>query len=646
MADLAAALRDFHLLRPLWLLALAPALCAAVVLYRRQAQGGNWRRVIAPELAPFLLDATPATASRHLPRWAFIAWALLCVALAGPAWHQLPQPVYQQQSALVILLDLSASMLAQDVKPDRITRTRLKLIDLLKQRGEGTTAIVAHAGDAHVVSPLTDDANTLIALLPALHPAIMPIPGSDAAAALAKGLELLANADTGDQAKGHVLLVTDGVGADRLDAMDDLLAKHPGVRVSVLGVGTAQGAPIPNPNGGGFIKNARGEIAVARFDGDALAAFAHRQRGVYAALSADDRDIEQLTVALGAGRAGATKATERTFDTWQDSGFWLVLPVLPLIVLGFRRNLFALLLLAPLLLAPPPARALDWDDLWLNRNQQGMRAFARGEHDRAQQLFEDEAWKAAAAYRGKSLAQAEAGFRRQHTADGLYNLGNTLARAGKLEQAIAAYDQALKLQPAMADATFNKKLLEDALARQRQNASQGSQPEARNNRQGDDQKTSDSSSQSASPQQSDAADQPGAEAPRPSPGQGGQSQDSPPPGGQPGEQAQPSPDEDAQDNDAQGRDAADQGAADQSAQDQSAQPKAAGQPDQAKQGSGRLATDADSLPDEHRQTLEQWLRRVPDDPSGLLRRKFEYESRRHALEHGDRDPSPPDAETW
>lgn len=612
MVELVAGLHDFHFQRPGWLLALIPALALAWLLHRRRRDAGSWRNVIAAELAPYLLDSGDSGAPPRLWLWAAIAWLLICTALAGPSWHKLPLPIYTRETPLVILLDLSPSMLARDIKPDRLTRLRLKLIDLLNARKEGSTALIAYAGDSHVVSPLTDDAATIVALLPALHPNIMPIAGSRPDTALVKGLELLANAG---HSRGDLLLATDGISAKAAAAMDSFLAAHPGFALSVLGVGSEPGAPIPQ-SGGGFVKNRAGDMVIARLDVNQLATFANDHGGRYATLGADNADIRYLTEPLYRLPGSDAKAADRTFDTWQDNGFWLVLPGLPLILLAFRRRLLAALLLAPLMANPGKAQAFDWGDLWQNPNQQGARALARGEPGQAQQLFTTPAWQGTAAYRAGDFAAAVKLFAEDPSADGFYNRGNALAKAGQLDAAIAAYDEALKLNPGMAAAKANRKLVEDLLKQQ--------QPPAEDN--------SDAGKDAESQQQQKPGEQ-GSRKPADKDGDNDSKSDPDqqqnPPSADSKATGEPEKPSTGNDNDGtKPADANNAGTDQTTAAETAAEPKAADQAATAQKRAGDSP-----LSTEQQQTLEQWLRRIPDDPSGLLRRKFDYESRRPHGQH-------------
>mgnify|MGYP001130857811 CR=1 FL=1 len=256
---------QFHFLRPLWLLAIIPAFALALLLWRRKSSGANWRAAIAPELIEHLLESAQQVRAQW-PWLLLTGWLLAVFALAGPAWEKLPQPVLQKRDGLVIVLDLSLSMYAEDIKPSRLQRARFKVLDILQKRREGLTGLVAYSGDAHVVSPLTDDTETIANLVPALTPAIMPSYGSDAAAGIDSALQLLRNSGF---ERGRILLISDEIA---YDDVDKIAAQIDGSRwqLALIGVGSDQGAPIPLPRDssqGGFLKQDDGTIAIVSAEG-------------------------------------------------------------------------------------------------------------------------------------------------------------------------------------------------------------------------------------------------------------------------------------------------------------------------------------------------------------------------------------------
>lgn len=565
-------IESLQFIRPWWLLGLIPAIGLAALWARNRAAGSHWESIIAPELLNVLLEPTGKGGMRRTAVLAALALAAATVGLAGPTWERLPQPVEQRSDALVVVLDLSLSMYAQDVPPSRIVRARQKITDVLRARDEGFTGLVAYAGDAHSVAPLTDDTETVQNLLAALSPGMMPVLGSNARSAIDLARQLLDNAGF---AQGRILLVTDGV-ARASDLTDQA---HPSYPISILGVGTASGGTIPLDfvdQPGDVLRTESGEIVRARLDAQYLAALADACHGRYRSMSLGDEDIAFLT-ATPLPQDAEMLEVEREFDTWADMGYWVCIALIPLALLGFRRGLLAAVCIGIL---PLPAEANLWDDLWQRRDQQAVEMLEQGDPAAAANLFEDPDWRAAARYQAGDYPGAAEAFAAQLSATGIYNLGNALAQQGDLQTAIAAYSEVLAQQPGHEDAAFNKALLEELLEQQQ------SQQQQDQNQQDDGQGSEDDqSTPSGSGEQQDqtAEQDPGEQSDRPS----GQSAS----GDEPSE---PAP------------------------------------------GSETELADAR---DEQQDALEQWLRRVPDDPGGLLRRKFRYETNQR-LRRGEYQSNP------
>jgi Ca-activated chloride channel family protein len=597
-------LSEFHFIRPYWLLALVPAAAVMFLLLRNKLGRGNWESVCDAALLPYLLQEKPAAASRKsLVLGALMAF-LAIVALAGPTFQRLPSPVFRNDSALVIALDLSRSMDAEDVKPSRLIRARYKIADLLQRRKDGQTALLVFAGDAFTVTPLTDDTDTIASQLEALTTDIMPAQGSRAEAALNLAVRLLQQAGL---FKGEILLISDGVEPDAALAAAKKLG---GYRLSVLGVGTPEGAPIALPKGG-FLKDAQGAILVPKLNPDALAALAGAGGGVYRTLAADDSDIENMLAGLETPVPDAKGQGDNRLliDLWDDLGPWIVLALLPLAALSFRRGLLCLAFVV-LLPLPENAYALDWQDLWLTRDQQAAEAYQRKEYKRAAELFENPDWKAAAQY--EADLQVEGEMKTPKTAVGFYNQGNVLAKSNRLEEAIQAYDKALEMKPNFEDAKFNKKIVEDELKRRKQQNQQNQQNQQRSgpqrqdemkDRKQDPQESEQSQSQSDDGRQSEQKEQ------NSEPEHGENSLEKSEAGKE--KEAERAAEEEKQ-------------AEAQPSEETAGEAKKEGQkPDSPERN--EASAQAMQPVDETAQANQQWLNRIPDDPGGLLKRKFKYQ---------------------
>lgn len=613
---------NFHFLRPWWLLALAALPALWLALSQRGAQAGAWRAAVDAHLLPHLLADEPVTAASRWPRRLMVlGWTLACFALAGPAWERLPQPLFQNRAARVFALELAPSMAAQDVKPSRYERARFKLDDLLARSSDGQTALIGYAGDAFVVAPLTDDARTVSNLVDTLDPSVMPVAGNDTGRAIDLGVKLIQQAGLDG---GQIVLLADSVDGNARSAAQR--ARAAGVRVSVLGVGSTSGAPVALPQGG-FLKDASGNIVLPRLDAAALSAVAQAGGGQYIAPTLDSRDIDAVLASAPSAQADKAAHAQATSARFRDRGPWLAVLLVPLVALGFRRGWLMALPLVLLAHAGPVA-AFSWSDLWQRPDQQARAALDAGDAQRAQMLARDPALRGAAAYRAEQYAAASEDFARRDDAQSDYNRGNALAKSGKFEDAIKAYDQALERDPSLADAVANRKAVQDWL-KQRQQQQQDQQSKGSQGKQNSQQSAGSESAQQQDPQ---AQDKSGASQDQQAQHQDGKQQQ--------GEQ---------RDTDANNADKAQNEKssvdAKQSAQAQRTEQEAAEQfretMDQAlaehkAQGDQapkpvRLGAREGKAQNEQEQAVEQWLQRVPDDPGGLLRRKFqlEYEIRRN-----------------
>lgn len=599
---------QLHFLRPEAFYAFAPLLLFIVLYLTGKATSLSWKSVCDDRLLPYILTAGGKKSSLLPVLLIVLAASISIVALAGPVWKQLPQPVFSEESALVIALDLSQSMQATDVKPSRLERARLKVLDLVKARKGGQAALIVYAATAFTVTPLTDDDNTIANLVPALDPALMPAQGSNMSTALGLASELLKQAGI---SRGDVLVVTDGIADDAGDAIDQLGAD--GHRLSIMGVGTTEGSPIPLS--GGFLTDASGAIVITRLEPAQLQRAALQGSGVFVSMQADDSDVEQLADLFASKRVKTeTEGTDLKADIWQEEGPWLLLLVIPLVALWPRRGwlLCLALLVLPL---PQPAHAdetkrswpVNTRDLWLRSDQKGMKAFSAGNAETAAELFENTDWKAAAYYRAGNYEAASELLDSPRDSTGYYNRGNALAKLGNYQEAINAYDQAIERDPANEDARFNRELVTKALEQQQQSSQQQEsqnedkqRQDQRQSQEQSDQQKQDSSSQEEQQDEQSADKQQDSENEQDQLADINERQD----------------DEDKE-NEQEQRDDPE---ARQSEQEDSQEQLEAQQQDEAFE-----QEDAETV--ENEQAMEQWLRRIPDDPGGLLRRKFYYQYR-------------------
>ena len=597
---------DFHFLRPFWLLLLL--LLPILYLAFRQMRLGDsgWSRLIPARLLSPLIrhnGSSGKTAKSPLAP-ATAALVILSLALAGPAWREAPTPLKQPGDSLVIALDLSLSMLATDVEPDRLTRAKRKIRDILALREGSLTGLLVFSGDAHVVTPLTDDGRTIEGMLNVLDPVIMPATGNRADLAVARAKELLQQGAPGE---GRILLITDNINDRYTGTIRDTLSGT-GYALNTLVVGTEEGGPIPLARRG-FIRE-NDDIVISRATPQALSQLADSTGGRSHELTLDDTDIHSLNLSPKDSDDWQESEEGLTVSRWQDDGYWLLWLALPLVLLGWRRGAFSALALILLPVWPQPAAAISWDELWQREDQRAPELIEKSPEAAARQL-EDPEWRGSALYRSGQFESAAQAFARSQGPRASYNRGNALARAGKLQEALAAYDTALEQAPDMEDARHNRKIVEELLNQQQQDQeggqqgssdsssneeNQGNQQQSRQNQEGNGE--SESSSGSGNNQQQDPRNSQTASGNEDSANNQGDEQNQQ----EPGEQGNPE--------------------------------QASGE---GESPAGQAHAPAPISETPLTQSQEQWLRRVPDNPGGLLQRKFlqQYQQRQTPSDEGD-----------
>ncbi|OLF54286.1 VWA domain-containing protein [Pseudomonas chlororaphis] len=445
-------LGDFHFLRPLWLL-LVPFGALLPWLWRRhQDVQQRLRSLVAGHLLPYLL-ITPQAQQRFRPVHLVCALLILgALAAAGPTWEQDRPDFLQNRAPLIIAIDLSPSMDASDVPPSRLEAAKHKLHDLIQRRSGAHSALIAYAGSAHLVLPPTDDPALLDTFIQALSTDLIARPGKNLSAVIEQAKRLLA----AEQTPGTLLLITDGADTSQLTGLDQQLDDST-LQVLVLAVGSEDGGIIQDASGQPRT-DSNGRPALGRFDQAALKQLASALDAPLGSLTLNDDDLDW--VELHAQRHFQSASAEQQALHWKDAGYWLCWPLLLIAFFGVRKG-WSLNWMAGWLLAlgigwqPAPAEANALIDAFFTPDQQGRWAFEHEHFPQAAQHFVDPYWKGIAAYNAADFDVALASFARLQTPQAYFYLGNIHVRRFKFDQAIAAYTQALKLQPQFPEASAN-----------------------------------------------------------------------------------------------------------------------------------------------------------------------------------------------
>ena len=653
-------LNQFHFLRPEWFIALIPLMLLVILIRKTTAKQSGWQSVIPSHLYQYMVIGKNELGAKP-PMWmlAFV-WIISVTALAGPTWERLPQPVYQLKMGHVIVIDMSLSMRATDMTPDRLTRAKYKAIDLVNAIGEGEMGLVAYAGDAFVISPLTEDAGNITTLLPSLSPEIMPVPGSDPLLGIESAAELLTNAGYNS---GMIYWITDGIELEQQQELQEYVASIP-FTVNALTVGTSEGAPIRQQSGE-LLKDFTGSIVIPKLNEGAVKGVVKTSGGRFESFTSNDADIEALAAVSLLDKTDSEEGEEESNlqgDQWKEVGPYLLLLLLPFAAFAFKRGLVFIVLigvLSPSFVqnahalqssqdsqniaaqtpsAPAPASGPNplswWQKPFMNDNQEALNSYQRGKYKDAVNQFNDETWKASSLYKSGDYEGALNAYQNIPGPNSAYNQGNALAKLGKLEEAIQKYDQALREAPDFEDARTNKKIIEDLLKQQQQQNQNEQQQNQDQNESGDNSEQNDSQNSDQN-NQDGSNDQSGQQ----NPGEDQQSDENQDQSANneqqnSGDDSQQSDDskinDESESSDSQQQNAEqDQSEQNESAQQNSGQPKESEQQSereaQAAQGQAEELTDAEK---EELQRMESLMRRVPDDPAFLLKRKMQLEAQK------------------
>ena len=625
---------DFEFIRPavLWLLIPSIALFFVALIKHKKTTSEH---LIAPHLAQFIMSESNTKTNQ--PLWLVALFCSLGILFsAGPSFEKKQVPVFQSKSARVIVMDMSYSMYSTDILPNRLLQSRFKALDMIDLFKEGDTALIAYAGTAYTISPLTNDATTLANLIPSLSPEIMPDKGSNVLAGLDMAKELLTQAGYVD---GDIILVTDGIEQQELTEVSDF-TNNTQYRLSIYGVGTSQGAPIKLPEGG-FLKDTYGQIVVPKLNTSQLKNLATSSGGKFASYQPSSADI---AIFSPSNNSELLKDEKQSHALWRiDAGIYGLLLLLPLGLYLFRRSALVGAFLIFSFLPQQNAFAVELPSLLKNTDQRALDAYQNKDYDSAS-AAQSTQLKGSALYQQGDYEAAINQFSNDKSATGFYNYANALAKAGKLEESVEAYKQALALQDDFTEASENQALVEQLLNQQKDKQDQKGDDSQDDGEKGDqDQQQKDDQSEQdqqkgdsekgepkeSENQQGDKSDQDAEqseqqdESGEQSENQSGDKSDKQ---NEPDMQAE-QPTDQAQNEDAKNPE--DDAQQTDTPQAMSEQPASEEQKQNAQQQA--MQAQASELTNEEKekaQQLNQLLRKVPDDPAILLRNKMQLEAQK------------------
>jgi len=315
---------QLHFIRPLWLLTI-PLIFALWWMSRQTlTRPPPWTKALAPHLADALILNKQKVKRIVAVDVTAVIMLITCLCASGPSWNRVPNPFFSETAPLAIALNVNQTMLTNDIQPTRLARAKIKIQDLLAIRSGARTALVAYAGSAHMVLPLTEDPDLLKPFLNGLTPGIMPVKGNDASLALNLAHDIL----TTDETPGSILFVTDDISETVLPAFAQYQQRDGGYSMVALIVGTEKGGNLQLEDGrliGGPGIDKRRINQWQRSTGIRIVDF-----------DTGEGDLRQISRIVASNLQASKDQDERS--EWLDQGWWLLWPVLLLMLISFRRG--------------------------------------------------------------------------------------------------------------------------------------------------------------------------------------------------------------------------------------------------------------------------------------------------------------------
>lgn len=430
--------QQFHFIRPWWLLAFLPMALLVITRFRQETKG-SWQDKLPTHLSK-ALSVGESSWKKQLPLKLLSIIALIVIIIAaGPTWQKQPSPFGEDKAPLMVVLDVSQSMLESDVQPTRLERSKQKILDILSTRKGGTTGLIVFAGSAHLTMPLTEDIDVFAPLLNAISTKIMPRGGKFSE----YSLPVIEQEFSQQSHTGTVLLISDGISANTLPAFEEYFSSKPHQLIILAAGNDNKPSDIP-------------------LDISGLSSLASAVSGKLITMSVDESDVKDITTSISRHMI----LNSDSALPWQDMGYGLVFVVAGCFLLWFRKGwlvkwCFALMFIGNLA-TPSTAFATQWQfaDLWLTKDQQGALHFKQQDYLAAAEDFVDPLWKATAYYKAKEYSKAHTYFMREDSLFALVGAANSLAYQREFIAARNLYQEIIDAEPNFPNAQHNLDVLQ------------------------------------------------------------------------------------------------------------------------------------------------------------------------------------------
>ncbi len=438
---------QFHFLRPVFLWILIPVaiiLLLNIVTNRNQIK---WQSVIAPHLRKYVIQKGSEGLRKWMQLLTMITLSLAVLGMAGPTWKEVEVPGKILETPIVVVLDLSQSMMATDIQPSRLERAKFKLSDFIDANPRARIALVGFSGSAHTIVPLTNDYKIIKSHMSTLTPNVMPFYGSN----LEATLDLTDTIINVTSAPATLILFSDDFDKSTFDVLQTF-ANSGTTKIEIMPFNTIVGANVPSYNGKGFLKN-KGKNVHSKLNTDILNRLDAIENITVHSLTLDNSDMELLAKKI-ADNIEFKEQDQEKEDDWEDHGLVLIIPFVIVVLISFRKGwvLYSLIFMMTL---SSCSENTSFKDLWYTKDYQGQQLLNNGEFAMAGDIFDDPLQSGVAYYKAKNYDAAIAAFSKDTTAMGAYNLGVTYFANGDYAAAELAFGNAVELDPEMENAKNN-----------------------------------------------------------------------------------------------------------------------------------------------------------------------------------------------
>jgi Ca-activated chloride channel family protein len=440
---------EFHFLRPMFLWLLLPAFVALIIGLIGIQEEVKWKKVIAPHLRAYIIQKGSESIKKRMQVLLFVFLSIAILGLAGPTWNTVEVPGKTLETPVVLLLDLSQSMMATDIQPNRLERAKFKINDLLDANPRARVALVGFAGTAHTIVPLTSDYQIIKSHLEGLSPQIMPFAGTNHEAAFNLSDTIISVSS----APATIVLFTDDFDENTFLVIQNFISGREN-KLEIFPVNTISGAEVPMPGGNNPMKDKTGKVVRSALNSEVLDKLNSIEKITVHQLTLDKSDVEHLSKKISDNLKFKEQDQEKE-DDWQDRGLLLVIPFFLFVLMWFRRG-WVIYSLAILLTLSSCKSENKFADLWFTKDYQAQKLYDKGDFGEAAKLFTDPLHKGTSFFKAGNYEQAIKYFAEDTTAMGAYNLGLAYFKNGDFAAAEIAFGKAVEMNPELQDAKTNQ----------------------------------------------------------------------------------------------------------------------------------------------------------------------------------------------